>query len=521
MHKRHLTFARVQRIVARGIVTTTAMAVVTGVVAQDAAVAAPSGTVAQSDGIGTNDEQRIAAAAVVDLLPTPATMLLSDYDFIRVLWQKARDAGEKQATVRTAAEEAMASTSAEGHVRFIVTGIHEAKKIDQKREEDKAAADRAARLAKSQALLAVGIPSSPELLELSDDNFIRAIVKHSAAGAEVRAAGTKALAGGAPDWREFIVNGAREAHRRDVANELKELEEKNRQEAERRKELAARTNVAALFRTTPTEAMLVLGDDNFIRELLRTAPEDTRGTELYASAQRAVLSSDAEEWKKFIHSGAEEAYKRDDESRRKKVAEENRRLAQKITVVAEKGGMNPGLVETARKALAGSDEDVAQFLKRDNQYRARRQSLRVSVGSEAGWYARESAADGDTGFIGPVDAKSKQADREEATWVVVPGLVSNPGCFSFESVRKPGYYLRNVHNGEGVRIAGDDGSAEFKGDATWCPRGGFAGTGTSFELASRPGIWLRSFVGELYAFPVFGQGFNRDATWTVAPPLAR
>ncbi|MGI5528032.1 AbfB domain-containing protein [Streptomyces syringium] len=499
------------------------MAAVAGVVAPDTAVAAPLKTVAEAGGIGTNDEQRVAAAAVVRLDPKPDVLLLSDYDFIHALWQKARDAGEELGAVRTAAEEAMtSSTKAEDHVWFITTGIHQAYKLDQQREKDKADADRAIRLAKSQVLIAVGIPSSPDLLALSDDNFIRAIMKHEAAGPEVRTAAAKALAGDAVVWREFIVNGARVAHQRDVANELKELEEKNRKEAERRKELAARTNVAALFRTTPTEAMLALGDDNFIRELLRTAPEDTRKSELYAAAQRAVLSSDPAEWKKFIHSGAEEAYKRDDEVRRKKLAEDNRKLARQIMATAENGRVNPGLVEAARKALAGDDEEVARFLKPDSQLRARRQSIRVSVGPQAGWYVRSPALDDDYVYIGPADAKSKQAVREDSTWVIVPALANNPGCFSFESVRKPGYYLWAKNDGGGalVRLAGDDGSVKFKGDATWCPREGFAGTGVSFELASWPGVWLRSYMGQLHIFGAFGEGFNQDATWTVAPPLA-
>ncbi|WP_344964546.1 ALF repeat-containing protein [Streptomyces thioluteus] len=214
--------------------TTTALAAVTGVVAQDAAVAAPTGAVAQSDGIGTDGDQRIAAAAIIDFFPSAANLQLSDYDYIRLLWQKAGESGEKWTAVRTAAEATMASSSAEDHVRFIVTGIAEAGKADKKRQDDKAEADRAARLAKSQVLVAVGIPSTPELLGLSDDNFIRAVIKHAAAGPEVQKAGAKALAGDAADWREFIVNGAREAQRRDKDNELKELEEKNRKEAERR-----------------------------------------------------------------------------------------------------------------------------------------------------------------------------------------------------------------------------------------------------------------------------------------------
>ncbi|MBH1933070.1 AbfB domain-containing protein [Streptomyces sp. AV19] len=521
MHKRHLASARVRRIVTRGLVTTTALAAVTGVVAQDAALAAPSGAVAQADAIGTDGEQRVAAAAVIDFFPSNANLQLSDYEFIRLLWQKAGEPGEKWTVVRTAAEAAMASSSAEDHVRFIVTGIVEAGKTDKKRQDDKAEADRAARLAKSQALLAVGIPSTPELLGLSDDNFIRAVVNHSAAGPEVRKAGIKALAGGAADWREFIVNGAREAHARDWANHLKELEEKDRKEAERRRELAARTAAAALFRTAPTEAMLALGDDNFIRELLRTAPDDLRGSELYAAAQRAVLSSDPAEWKKFIHSGAEEAYKRDDEIRRKTLAEENRKAVLRIQALAENGGLNPNLVAAAKKALSGTDEEVAEFLKKDNQYRARRQSFRVSGGEWAGWYIRRSGADGDEAFLGPVDSGSKQAVREDATWVIVPALANNPGCFSFESVSKSGHYLKLKHGTDDVRVSPDDGSRESREDATWCPREGATGSGNSFVSASDPDKWLQSHKGVLHATDRIGTAFADAATWNVSSPLAR
>ncbi|CAM5565022.1 AbfB domain-containing protein [Streptomyces californicus] len=94
----------------------------------------------------------------------------------------------------------------------------------------------------------MSIPSTPELLALSDDNFVRAVLRHEASGPEVRAAAARALAADAAAWREFIVNGAREAHRKDVAKELEELEEKDRQEAERRRNEAARKNVGSLFR---------------------------------------------------------------------------------------------------------------------------------------------------------------------------------------------------------------------------------------------------------------------------------
>ncbi|MFD5427277.1 AbfB domain-containing protein [Streptomyces sp. NPDC127084] len=525
MKKSHSNSARVRRAVARGLVTATALASVSAMAAPMTAVATPSRSAAAAE-IGTTDKQRVDAAAVVRLDPSPDVLLLGDNDFIHALWQKARDGGESFEAVRLAAEAAMMSEAAEDHVQFIVTGIHEAYAVDKQREKDKADAARAARLAKSQALIAVGIPNSPDLLDLSDDNFIRAVMRHEAAGPQVRAAAATALAGDAAAWQAFIANGAREAHQRDVADELKELEERNRAEAERRRELAARTNAAALFRITPSEAMLALSDDNFIRELLRAAPADAKESELYAAAQRAVLDADPAVWARFIHTGAEEAYKKDDEARRKKIAEANRRLALQLQAAAEKTGMNPNLVAAAKKALSGSDEDVALFLKEDSQYRAKRQSLQPASGKPAGFFVRQSDVDAGETFLAPVSAASKQADREDATWVVVPALGGQPGCYSFESARKPGHYL--AQKDLRVRMTASDNSTQFRKDASWCAKKGQSGSGTSFVSASQPGRFLRQHRGDLYAADKSAKNafdlerdFAQDVSWKVATPLAR
>lgn len=524
MKKSHSNSARVRMAVTRGLVTATALASVTGMAAP-LAVAAPSGTVVSAAGIGTTEKQRVDAAAVVRLEPGPDVLLLSDHDFLHALWQKARDGGENFESVRLAAEAAMTSEVAEDHVRFITTGIHAAYAVDKQREKDKADAARAARLAKSQALIAVGIPSGPDLLDLSDDNFIRAVMRHEAAGPEVRAAAARALAGDAAAWQEFITNGAREAHRRDVANELKELEARNRAEAERRKELAARTDTAALFRITPSDAALALGDDNFIRELLRVAPADFKESELFAAAQRAVLSPDPAVWKQFIHTGAEEAYKKDDEARRKTVAAANRRLALQVQTAAEKTGMNPNLVAVAKKALAGSDEEVARFLKEDSLYRAKRQSLQPASGRPVGFIVRQSGVDAGEVFLAPVSVSSKQADREDATWIVVSALGGQPGCYSFESARKPGHYLslQNLR----VKMMASDDSVQFRKDATWCAKKGLSGSGTSFESASLPGRFLRQYWGDLYAVDKASgnrddtpKDFAQDTSWKLTTPLA-
>ncbi|GGU63125.1 hypothetical protein GCM10010274_59790 [Streptomyces lavendofoliae] len=505
--------------------TVTAVASVAAVAAPQAAIAAPPAAPAAAAGIGTTDTQRVDAAAVVRLDPSPDVLLLSDHDFIHALWQKARDGGETFDAVRQAAEAAMSSESADDHVQFIVTGIHEAYAVDKQREKDEADAARAARLAKSQALIAVGIPNSPDLLDLSDDNFIRAVMRHEAAGPEVRAAAATALAGEPAAWQEFITNGAREAHQRDVANELKELEEKDRAEAERRREIAARTNAAALFRITPSEAMLALSDDNFIRELLRVAPADAKSSELYAAAQRAVLSPGPAVWKQFIHTGAEEAYKKDDEARRKQIAEANRRLALQIQAAAEKTGVQPNLVAAAKKALAGTDEDVARFLM-EGQHRAKRQSFQPASGKPPGFYVRQSAPDAGEAFIAPLSAASKQTDREDGTWIVVPALNGQPGCWSFESARKLGHYL--THKDLRVRMAASDNSTQFRKDATWCAKKGLSGSGTSFESAGQPGRFLREYYGDLYVanksaknrFDV-EKDFAQDASWKIVTPLAR
>ncbi|CAL9602080.1 AbfB domain-containing protein [Streptomyces sp. enrichment culture] len=524
--KTSTTNSRVRRAVTRGLVTATALASVTAVAAPQAAVATPPAAPAAAAGIGTTDTQRVDAAAVVRLDPSPDVLLLSDHDFIHALWQKARDGGESFDAVRQAAEAAMMSETADDHVRFIVTGIHEAYAVDKQREKDKADAARAARLAKSQALIAIGIPNSPDLLDLSDDNFIRAVLRHEAAGPEVRAAAATALAADPAAWQEFIANGAREAHSRDVANELKELEEKDRAEAERRKEIAARTNAAALFRITPSEAMLTLGDDNFIRELLRAAPADARSSELYAAAQRAVLSPDPAVWKQFIHTGAEEAYKKDDEARRKQIADANRRLALQIQAAAEKTGVNPHLVATAKKALAGTDDDIAKFLTAESQYRAKRQSFQPASGKPAGFYIRQSAPDAGEAFLAPLSAASKQTDREDGTWVVVPALNGQPGCYSFESSRKLGHYL--THKDLRARMAASDNSTQFRKDATWCAKKGLSGSGTSFESAAQPGRFLREYYGDLFAANKSAKNrfdaekdFAQDATWKLVTPLAR
>ena len=45
-------------------------------------------------------------------------------------------------------------------------------------------------------------------------------------------------------------------------------------------------------------------------------------------------------------------------------------------------------------------------------------------------------------YIDPLSASSPLADRRDATFTVAAGLASS-GCYSFQAVNLPGYYLRH------------------------------------------------------------------------------
>ncbi len=85
-------------------------------------------------------------------------------------------------------------------------------------------------------------------------------------------------------------------------------------------------------------------------------------TEVYAAAMAALRSAQAATWKAFIHNGIHQADHRDLEAALKKKGEEDRRRVSAIEAAAETAGKT-NLARAARTALAGSDTDVAYFLR--------------------------------------------------------------------------------------------------------------------------------------------------------------
>ncbi|MFJ8842201.1 hypothetical protein ACIRFF_04780 [Streptomyces cyaneofuscatus] len=89
----------------------------------------------------------------------------------------------------------------------------------------------------------------------------------------------------------------------------------------------------------------------------------------------------------------------------------DRKLTLQIQAAAANSGVNPNLVAAAKKALAGTDDAVTEFLKADNLYRARRQSIQPWDPKLAGRYLRHTSTDGGQIVNDPLNATSKAADR--------------------------------------------------------------------------------------------------------------
>jgi hypothetical protein len=104
--------------------------------------------------------------------------------------------------------------------------------------------------------------------------------------------------------------------------------------------------------------------------------------------------------------------------------------------------------------------------------------------------------DSDDGVItAPVTSGSSDTDKQDATWVEAAGL-ANPSCVSFESINKPGSYLR--HQNFQYHLQPSDGSSLFAQDATVCPGPGNNGQGTSFQSVNFAGRYIRTFENVVY-----------------------
>jgi len=151
-------------------------------------------------------------------------------------------------------------------------------------------------------------------------------------------------------------------------------------------------------------------------------------------------------------------------------------------------------------------------------------SLQTTRPDSASSYIKHDDID-DGVVLAPVTAGSPAIDKQDATFVQTAGL-ANPSCSSFESVNRPGSYLR--HQNFQLHLQPGDGSTLFAQDATFCQRPGNSGQGASFESVNFAGRFLRTFNNVLYLASNGGSnpwdsatGWAVDTSWIVAAPWAQ
>jgi hypothetical protein len=151
-------------------------------------------------------------------------------------------------------------------------------------------------------------------------------------------------------------------------------------------------------------------------------------------------------------------------------------------------------------------------------------SLQATDNGASSGYLRHDDAD-DLVVVAPVTADSSSTDKQDATFVEAAGL-ANPSCVSFESVNKPGSYLR--HQNFQFHLQPNDGSSLFAVDATFCPGAGNSGQGTSFQSVNFAGRFIRNFNNVVYLAASGGAnpwdtatGWPVDTSWLVATPWAQ
>ncbi|KAJ7080960.1 glycoside hydrolase family 54 protein [Mycena belliarum] len=123
-----------------------------------------------------------------------------------------------------------------------------------------------------------------------------------------------------------------------------------------------------------------------------------------------------------------------------------------------------------------------------------------------------------------VTSGSSSALKLSASWNVVTGL-ANSECVSFESRDTPGSFIR--HFNFGLLVNANDGSKQFHEDATFCPRAGLNGQGSSLQSWSYPTRYFRHFNNVLSIARSGGPqtfdsatSFNDDISFVVGAAFA-
>lgn len=104
------------------------------------------------------------------------------------------------------------------------------------------------------------------------------------------------------------------------------------------------------------------------------------------------------------------------------------------------------------------------------------------------------------------------APAEDMQWRIVPGLANADGYISFESINKPGHYLRD--NNFIIKLEINDGTDAFKADATFKKVPGLGeSTAVSYQSYNDPDRYIRHSSNFLRLDPITTPVGKTDATF--------
>ncbi|WP_203693662.1 AbfB domain-containing protein [Catellatospora coxensis] len=141
-------------------------------------------------------------------------------------------------------------------------------------------------------------------------------------------------------------------------------------------------------------------------------------------------------------------------------------------------------------------------------------SLRATT---PGYTDRSVRHSGGVAVTSVITAASTATDKKNGSFLVRAGLAGS-GCYSLESRDNPGSFLR--HYNYQVRLAADDGSAQFAADATFCAADGNSGQGVSLRSYNFPTRFLRHHANQVWIASNGGTlpsdsavNWAQDTTW--------
>jgi non-reducing end alpha-L-arabinofuranosidase len=148
-------------------------------------------------------------------------------------------------------------------------------------------------------------------------------------------------------------------------------------------------------------------------------------------------------------------------------------------------------------------------------------SLQATTPCCTGDYLTGDTSGDDVG-IEAVTSSSSTALKEDATWIVEPGL-ANSSCVSFESANGSGDYIR--HYDFELYLEPNADTTQFDLDATFCPRAGNSGSDYSFMSYNYSYDYIRHYDYVGYVASDGGSNawdasslWDEDSTWLNVSP---